>query len=133
MKKTLTTISLLLACLTASAQASFFEATMVRVCSLDEEGHVKECQDMESSTVFEVGAKLEYVRIIPPDGEREHYHAFKVDNSEDGKKYYFFTRRELLNNRYDFVLDFTDQTIYVNDHSDPTFGFLFYYSKTWRQ
>jgi hypothetical protein len=135
MKKTLTII-LVLACLTAAAQTrlpTFFETTMVRTCLLDVNGEVVECDDMASSLTFEVGPNVEYVRMIRYNGEMEHYHIFDSEMSDDEKRYYFYTRRQTYNNRYDFIFDFSDQTIFVKDKDDEEHGYLFYYSKMWRE
>jgi hypothetical protein len=133
MKKTLTII-LVLACLTAAAQSMFYQSTVARVCTYDDyHEEILECRDGENSTIFEVGDNLDYIRIIPAQGESATYRIFDVETNQEGDEFAFYTIMYGSNARYDFLLDFTGRTMYIRDLSDNNHGYLFYYSKSWQK
>ena len=115
-----------------NAQSTFYQTSIVRVCSLDEAGNVKECADMPDDTVFEIGEKLDFIRILDP-GVNELYLIYDGDYIEEEKTFIFDTRRDKLNYLYKFMLDFQDKTIFVRNLGDPTTCYLFYWVDSWMQ
>lgn len=135
MKKFLSTFIIALAAGAAFPQSSLYQTSVMRVCQFDESREVKNCIDRVDDTVFHVAEELQWIRIYTSDSDRagyEHHSVISVENPEEGV-FVFTTMESTTNAVFWFSINFNSKSIYLSDSRDKDYGFMYFYTHTWRE